>query len=1362
MKLSKLTAFLLALSLCIPFCIPFISAFAEEQEVTVVELSNRSVIEGAGLPASSLYSKSGDYTAKLAGNDLKKNFKFNCRKDWTGYDTVKLWVYSPVELVTPVTFILNSDNPATTGRDYYFATAEIGQLGWNVVYLPYAGDWPMFYAEGSPLGYDKITSFEIWTDFDGYKADANAQLYLDDITIMTLKDEEKEAISNNRPSGGSNKGNGSSLPAKVELYGEFVLGSNNKMLPAPAISDWTGYNTLVIKMKNDKPSKRPFGMWVESQNPATVSNDYWMFYVDFQWTGEKELAIDLTDGKGGGSGTPLGWDQITGMRFSPYTYQWMEDDYLDEDVTEVVVESIYLTNVDYKEKLYGENSGNYIYPAQTKEDYYDYAADMRAKNTSHPRIFVDAEYLEEMKSLLTTDMYLNSCLNSLRSTVNQQMAKATLPTDPSYAAQGALLYNLTGEEKYAEWVWKCMEEQSINAGSWCPPGATYLTVGGRLRDVAITYDLMYNHWTEEQRKIVRNSIMHNGIEYVIHTLRTHASWAGNHTNNLTQVMMSGTGIAALALFDDPEYDPIVNELLNEVMTAFRYTQSKTIDETGGYREGLSYWIYGMGHFIPFAGAMWEILDVTELLDCPGMDRTGMYPIGLTGPTAYYNFGDANLSSSTLSHTYFVLSRYFDDPAYGAFQINNGGKDWLSMMLYRPDKRYEEFEKYMPTSVYFPDANQVLAVRRSWVDKNAAFLGIKAGSNTGGSHTQLDVGTYCFDMLGVRWAWELGTDDYTAQYNYEDGRYVLYRNRIEGQNGLLINPDGKVDQNFDVDCNIDEYKVTDNAAYAIMDITEAYEGRGVSSVKRGFAMLNNFGSLLIQDEIQSAAPIEAYTFMHTKAKIEIAEDGKSAILSQDGKKLRAILMSPAEGTFLDMPAEPLPQSPHPVEAKDNSMYRKLAVHVKDVKSPTISMLITPYQEDEANEYRLEKVTPIRMFRNYLRYPVTVKNLYLDGVPINGFESAVSNYVLNEHSVGTITADATSDVEVTVKQANEIGDTAFVIARSKKTGNKAVYTVTFSQQIQQQMDVSTYSPKSMFVSTGELSSSALIDGDVSTAWGSPSADWVAFDLGRPKELREMKVVWSQGSARYAFFDIEVSNDKENWTKVYPDGKSYMTDEYESYTFDPVTARYIRLYGKGNTSNSWVTVCEIRVTAYEDKFVDLADHWAKRDVENLANLNLIAVPEDEKFNPEGTITRAEFLELLQSVSGFSSMTYKGTFSDVSATSSYAECIEGAYALGFIPAEMIADGKFKSDQPITGEEMMTLSVLVTNKLLGLSKQEVSLDDYVQKANISAWCVNYMKNAMALRFLGGNLEENGFVPNANATRAQAAALAKRVFIKLY
>lgn len=1363
MKFLKITALLLIFSLCLPFSIPVFNAIAAEREVTVIDFTKRSVIEGAGLPASDLYTRSGNYTVKLTGNDLKKNFRFSCRKDWTGYDTVKLWVYSPTELVTPITFVLNSDNPETPGKDYYYATVEIGNLGWNLVYLPYTGDWPAFYEEGLPVGYDSISSFEIWTDFDGSRANINAQLYLDRIAIASLKESEKEELSNKGAAGGSNKGE---KPDKAELYGNFMVGSTTTMLQTPSVTDWTGYNTLVIKMQNEKSSKRPFVVWVESQNPNTVTHDYWPFYLNMRWTGEKEIAIDLSGGKGTGSGTPLGWDQITGMRFSPITLQWMEEGYLDDDVTEVLVESIYLTNIDYTEKLYGEGTGDYIYEAQPEEYFYDYAAEMRKKNVGHPRLLVDAEYMEKLKTLVTTDMYLNSCLGALRTTVNRYLEKG--PADITTgsmenAAQAALLYNITGEQKYADWVWETMEAYSLGTNTWMPPGQTYLTVGGMLRGVAFCYDLMYNHWTEEQRRIVRNSIMHNGIEYVIHTLRNHASWAGNHTNNLTQVMMSGTGMAALALFDDPSYDGIVNELLNRVMTAFRYTQDKTIDPTGGYREGLSYWVYGMGNFIPFAGAMWEILDSTELMDCPGMDKTGMYPIGLTGPTAYYNFGDANLSSTTLCSSYFMLSRYFDDPAYGAFQIQNGGTDWLSMMMYRPDKRYDEFTKYMPTSIYFPDANQVLAVRRSWVDKNAAFLGIKAGSNSGDSHTQLDVGTYCFDMLGVRWAHELGSDDYTAANNYDDGRYVLYRNRIEGQNGLLINPDGTVDQNFDVNCKIDEYKVTDNAAYAVMDITEAYEGRGVSSVKRGFAMLNNFGSLLIQDEIQSSSPIEAYTFMHTKADIEVSADGKSAVLTQEGKKLRVRLMSPAEGTLLDMPAEPLPSSPQPPEAKDNSTYRKLAVHVKNVKSPTISMLITPYQEDSSMEFSLESVTPLRMFKNYLRYPVSVKQLYLDGIPVNGYDSSVSNYVLNEYAVGTISADASDDIEITIKQAEKIGDTAFVIAESKKTGNRAVYTVTFSQQIQQQMDISTYTPKSIFTRTGETTDTAyLIDGDVSTAWGAPSADWVAFDLGRPKELREMKIVWSQGSARYAFFDIEVSNDKENWTKVYPDGKSYMTDEYESYTFDPVTARYIRLYGKGNTNNSWVTVCEIRVTSYEDKFADMVDHWAKQDVENLANLGLISVPDDEMFNPEGTISRAEYLELLQSVSGFSSMPYTGAFSDVPADLKYAECIEGAYALDLIPVEMIADGNFKPEQAVTCEEMMALAVKVCNKLMSMPEQKASLEDYSYINDISSWCVRYMQNAKALRLLGGSLEEQGFKPDLSATRVQAAVLAKRVFIKLY
>ena len=1363
-KFKKCISLMLVFVMCISLYIPIVSA-----DATLIDFTNSSVAQMAGLPVTSLYTKSGEFVTELSGNNLKKNYKFSVNRDFSSGDALKMWVYSPADVTTPITFVLMADDSQTSGRDFYYTTVEVGNLGWNQIILPYTESDTVFYEYGEPLGLDKISSFEIWTEFEENVANLDAKLYLDKITIGGITEEETEKIVASKDKG--------TVKEDTELFGDFIVkGGNTIRLGTPPITDWMDYNTLVVRVNNEKISERNYEIWIESENTETVSNDYWLVRVHSKKEGVYELCYDLSgkstvDGALGTSGIPAGWDKITDMRIQgEINGMQAESGSLEGDVSELHIESIYLANRDW-ETMFSEEGENYIPEAVTEEAFYDYAADLRARNTVHPRLLIDGKYLEELKNgLLTSDLYINNSFSQVKSNVDKYIARGgnlvINTTSTSYLAEAALVYNITGEEKYAEWIWNNVMEFTVNADTWHPPQGTYLVVAEMLRGMCFCYDWMYNHWTDAQRRIVRNAIMHFGVDYMMSNLRCYASWAGTHANNLTQAMMSAMGLAGIVLFDDSAYDEIVNEIINRVMVAFRYTLPKTVDATGAYREGLSYWNYGLGNFLPFVCAMWENVDSTELMETPGMDKTGMFPIGLTGPMGYYNFGDAGIAMAVFNGSFFFLSRYFDNPAYGAYQMMNtrGGGDFLSLAMYRPDERYEDFNKYMPTSMYFPGANEVMAVRRSWTDKNATFLGLKAGHNTSGSHVQFDIGSYIFDMMGVRWAVELSSDNYLAENYYEDGRFALYRNRAEGQNTLVINPDGKKDQNMDVDCVIDEQGVTDNAAYAVMDITDAYEGRGVSSVKRGFALLNNFGSLLIQDEIKSQGDVKLYTFMHTRAEIEISEDGKSAILTQDGKKLRARLISPAEGTFLNMEAVPLPTSPQADKAASNKGVRKLTVYVKGVKNPTVAMFLTPYQEDETNEFTLDTLKPLRSFKDYMKHPVMIDSLYLDGVPVAGFDSTISNYVLNEYEVGEITADASNDIDITIKQAEKLGETAFVIATSKKTGSKAVYTINFSNDIQKMMEESTYIPKKIITqaNSGEDITNAIIDGVPATTWASPQADWIGFDLGRPKELREMKVMWSKGDERYAYFHIDVSSDGENWRTVYDDGTTFMTSGFETYTFEPTVARYIRLYGLGNSANSWVTILEMRVTAFEDAFSDIKGHWAKDDIQHAANMSLVKGFEDETFKPDAPVTRIEFLNTLKKTVGFSDMSYAGTFADIPAESPYVGITEGAYAIGLLPDEMFADGSFKPEQYITCEEMMAIAVKVCNKIKNLPEYKTELDNYEYKDMISDWCTEYMKNANALRLLGGNLAENDFVPTENATRAQMAVVAKRIYIKTH
>lgn len=1347
-----------------------ISLKLKSKSVTVVDLTRRGVIQKAGLPASGLYTKSGNYTAELSGKNLKKNFSFSTRSDWSAYNTLSMWVYSPVGVKTPVTFVLVSENPETSSMDYYYATEELGQLGWNLISLPYDEENSVFIENGKPKGFSDIDRVEIWTNFDGQKASSDAQLYLDKMTIASLTEEEvSEVINNTSSQGGSSGGDvadENGTPAgSVEVYGNFTLGQSGVGFGEPAVSDWTPYNTLVIRATTTQPSTVPYLMWIESQTEETRGNDYWFTHFQFDWTGTSEIAFDFSYGIDlASSGSPMGADKINGLRIQPGSYSintGLNEKNFSNGYPTVTIDSIYLTNRDWKETVYGENSGNYILPAKLEEGFYDYAADARENGISHPRLLLDGEYMKSLKSLVKTDRYLNSTFAELQRTADEMVKKGPIQPNPEGGCSDipgvVLVYNITGDEKYGDWIWESLYNITAKSDTFCT--GVYLNVGDKLRELSICYDWMYNHWTEEQRRIVRNGLMHLGIEYIIREARCWAAFTASR-NNLGMIMNSGLGMAALAMMgDDEDYDDILNESLNRCMISLRDIMPDCIEPTGEFREGTAYWSYGVGNFLKFVSSMSIALGDTELMDIPGMTKTGLFPIALSGSVGSYNFGDGFVSSAIGCGGYFFLSQYNDDPMYGAYQIIYGGKDYFSLAAYRPDSRYDSYDDIFPTSTYFADTNEILTIRKNWANTDAFSAAFKAGGNITGSHMQYDIGSFIFDTMGERWISELGRDDYNLEDKNPLGRDGMYRIRAEGNNCLVINPDETPGQNTNVSCKIEEYKVTDSAAYAVMDLSEAYEGYGVSSVKRGFAVLNNFGSLLIQDEIKTNGAAEIYSFMHTVADIDIAGDGKSAVLELNGKKMRAKLLAPADASLTCMEADYLPTS-NVAPCFDNSAYKKLTVHLTDAKNPTISVLLTPYQENIENEFSIDEVVALRSFKNYLKYPVYAEQLYLDGVPLNGFNRSVSGYFLNENEVGTITVDASEELEVTIKQAEELGDSACVTIVSPKSKNRAVYTVTFSDKLQSTMEASSYKPAAILTSDG-LSGALAMDGDTTTGWGKGEPCWIGVDLGSEKELTSLKVMWSQGSQRYAYFSIEVSNDANNWTTVY-DGQSYMTDGFETYSFEPVNARYIRLCGTGNSTNSWTTLYEMRVTSYEDAFSDIAGHWAKTEIQNLANIGIITGDADGRYNPEAGVTRAEFITLLQKVSGFAQSSYAGTFSDVPADAAYMGSIEGAHIVGIIPQEMIVDGKLLPEKLITCEEMMALSVNAYNLINNAEAETASLDGYQYAENISEWCVPYMENAKACRLLGGNLVSNGFNPTQNATKAQATVLAKRVYIKTH
>ncbi|MGN1059174.1 MAG: S-layer homology domain-containing protein, partial [Clostridia bacterium] len=57
-------------------------------------------------------------------------------------------------------------------------------------------------------------------------------------------------------------------------------------------------------------------------------------------------------------------------------------------------------------------------------------------------------------------------------------------------------------------------------------------------------------------------------------------------------------------------------------------------------------------------------------------------------------------------------------------------------------------------------------------------------------------------------------------------------------------------------------------------------------------------------------------------------------------------------------------------------------------------------------------------------------------------------------------------------------------------------------------------------------------------------------------------------------------------------------------------------------------------------------------------------------------------------------------------------------------------------------------------------LERFIDRDQIAAWAVPYIEKCLALRFING-MTANTFAPGDTATRGQAAAILKRIYIKI-
>ncbi len=512
-------------------------------------------------------------------------------------------------------------------------------------------------------------------------------------------------------------------------------------------------------------------------------------------------------------------------------------------------------------------------------------------------------------------------------------------------------WQITGEEKYAERA-KAELEKVCGYDDWCT--SHFLATAEMALAVSIGYDWLYDYLDEDFKSLMEEKVW----DYAISSALDDNHWFTWSKNNWNSICYSGIGIACMTFFngDIDRSAEFLSMCYKNMPIAF-----ENFTPDGVYAEGPGYSQSGMDAIVNFVATSKNFFGTDfGMSEIAGFKELGKFPVYITTPTGVFNFGDNKARMCFTPSLHWYAAEY-ESPLLACYQMsdepgeftpdtsenterNGGGKSCALSSLWYNRAYTPESADFSDEGLYLQldsDAGQDMVLMRSaYLDENATFAGIKGGYNFI-NHGDLDIGTFVFDSMGVRWAEELGPGPYDAP-NYflntpAGGRWKNYSKRAEGQNTLVINPDMTLDDQYVLaEGKFTDCEETENGGFATLDMTDAYRMNGAGKVTRTFELYNSRTSLKITDNVKCLIKSDIYWFMHTKADIEISEDGKTAILTIGDSQLKAV--SHSDGIFSVMKAERLKG-----EWEWDEEYpdiQKLTVRLEDVKNAEICITLEP--------------------------------------------------------------------------------------------------------------------------------------------------------------------------------------------------------------------------------------------------------------------------------------------------------------------------------------------------------------------------------------------------------------------------------------
>ncbi len=455
------------------------------------------------------------------------------------------------------------------------------------------------------------------------------------------------------------------------------------------------------------------------------------------------------------------------------------------------------------------------------------------------------------------------------------------------------MYLISGDKIYA----RRAEKEMLAAAdfvSWNP--SHFLDVAEMTTALAIGYDWLYDWLSPESRKIIEDAIIEKGLR----TSGKKRWWSKSH-NNWNQVCNSGLVMGALAVYEriPEEAQEIIAEALRNNPTA-----QKEYGPHGVYPEGFGYWEYGTWYEVMLIESLRTALGTScNLEKAPGFLQSAKFMNFMSTPTgATFNFSDCGNPS------------YMINPLLYWFALETGDMSlvWQDRERIVNEESVRGVNRQAPIAMLFAsrcNTKDIKPIKESfWVGNGTqpvflyregfdsaedCYLGVKGGSPKS-SHAHMDGGSFIYEWAGVRWAVELGNQDYHSLESKGIGiwkkgqnsqRWQVYRLNNHSHNTLTIN-----DKLHQYKGMATMTKVHDKKKYkgAEFDLSSLF--LDTESVTRRITVDDNDKVCCVDKIASGSTDCSVRWNMTTFAKAEII-DNHTISLKQDGKELLLRVVAP---------------------------------------------------------------------------------------------------------------------------------------------------------------------------------------------------------------------------------------------------------------------------------------------------------------------------------------------------------------------------------------------------------------------------------------------------------------------------------------